>query len=387
MRLLPLLIAFALSAAPAFADETPVRISIARQQFQTVVSSDGGLAVRRPDAASGSPYVAPAITTVLDIRPAAGGLLLAGAITAGDTLALTPVAGFPISVDGRLYRGSVIVQSNGNGTLDVINVVDLEEYLYGVVGSEMEPHWPHAALSAQAIVARTYAVAHLGTREWLGYDLLAGEQDQAYTGMQAEAPEVVAAVNATRGTVLVYGANLVHAYYSDCDGGYTAGGDALADPQPYLQSSPDRFCTLSPNERWSADVPLDDFSNAFRSQYGDIGAITLIVPGAADASGRLQTVSIRGTIESRSISGPAFRALAGNHLVRSTRIDSIDVAGSTIRVSGFGFGHGVGMSQWGARGMADAGKSAREILRYYYRGAEFAQIADALRHSSGAPLR
>jgi stage II sporulation protein D (peptidoglycan lytic transglycosylase) len=363
---------------PAFADETPIRVSVLRHQFQAVVSSEGGLIVRPPNATAGSPYVAPDVTTVLDVRPTPQGLLLAGIIQAGNTIVVSPAAGFPIAVDGLRYRGSVILQATNGESLDVVNVVDLEQYLYGVVASEMETTWPAAALEAQAIVARTYAVAHLGTREWLGYDLLAGEQDQAYKGMQVEMPSVRAAVDATRGTVLTYGADLVHAYYSSCDGGYTSRGDALSDPQPYLVSVPDAYCKQSPDERWTVDVPLDDFMPAFAARYGDIGSVVAVHAGEADSSGRLETVTILGTLDSRAIPATVFRSLAGNHVVRSTRIVSIGVVGLSIRVSGSGFGHGVGMAQWGARAMAEDGKTAEEILKFYYHGASYAQIADRL---------
>jgi stage II sporulation protein D len=370
--------AIALATAPSLADQTPIRVAVLHHQFQTVISSEGGLSVRPPDTVSGSPYVAPDVTTVLDIRPTPRGLLLAGAIQAGDTIVVTPAPGYPISVDGRTYRGSIIVQTSTDQSLDIVNVVDLEQYLYGVVGSEMEPSWPHAALEAQAIVARTYALEHLGTREWLGYDLLAGEQDQAYQGMTAETASVVSAVDATRGTVLVYGSDLVHAYYSSCDGGYTSRGDALGDPEPYLTSVADPYCKGSPDDAWSVDIPLDDFSTAFGQRYADIGTIIAVHAGAADSSGRLETVTILGQLDSKTIPATEFRSLAGNHLVRSTRITSIDVVGVAIRVSGEGFGHGVGMSQWGARGMAQQGKSVQDILKFYYPGIAFAQIADRL---------
>jgi stage II sporulation protein D len=365
--------------SPVFADETPIRVSILHHQFQAVIASDGGLSVRPPGSGAGSPYVAPDVTTALDIRPSGGGLLLAGAIQAPGILEVSPAQHFPLSVDGKRFRGSAIVQSNGDGTLDVINVVDLEQYLYGVVGSEMDSDWPSAALEAQAIVARTFAVAHLGTREWLGYDLSAGEQDQAYSGMETETPAVTRAVDATRGKVLVYNGDLVHAYYSDSDGGYTSPGDALADSQAYLQAVPDPYCRPSSNDRWTVDVPIDAFAAAFAARYGDLGTITAVHPGGADTSGRLETVTILGMLDSREIPATVFRSLAGNRLVRSTRIDSIALIGGAIRVSGSGFGHGVGMAQCGARGMAQAGKSVEEILHFYYRGAELAEITDALR--------
>lgn len=361
------------------APQTPIRVALVRRQFQAVVSSDGGLIVRPKSERNGAPYVAPDVTTVLDVRPSGRGLMLAGAIQTAGAVVVSPASpDFPLSVDGRAYRGSAILQTDVDGSLDVIDVVDLEQYLYSVVGSEIEPDWPAAALRAQAIVARTYAVAHLGTRDWLGYDLRAGEQDQAYAGMDAEAPSVIAAVDATRGSVLVYGADLVHAYYSSCDGGYTSAGDALGDPQPYLTAVHDPYCTTSPDEHWENVVPMSDFRAAFAQRYADIGPIRRVRLGPQDASGRLQTVTVVGTKGTLTIPATVFRRLAGWHVVRSTRIVAVDVSRAAIRVAGSGFGHGVGMAQWGARAMADAGRSTHDILAFYYPGSTYAQIADRL---------
>lgn len=366
-------------AGPALADDTPIRVSLLRDQYRTVLSSDGGLTVRPPGVSSGSPYVDPDVTTVLDVRPNAGGLLLAGAIQAGREIVVAPAdPRYPLAIDGTTYRGAAIVQTTSDGSIDVINVVYLERYLSGVVGSEMDPSWPQAALQAQAIVARTYAVAHLGTREWLGYDLRAGEQDQAYKGVEAETPSVAAAVSATRGKILVAGADIVHAYYSDCDGGYTSSGDALDDPQPYLVAQRDPYCESSPDDSWSASLNAASFASALRRRFGDIGAVVSAAVGARDESGRALNIAVNGTKDSRVIPATTFRTLAGNHVVRSTRIDTITVRAGSIRIAGEGFGHGVGMSQWGARGMAESGKSADDILAFYYRGAQLASIADRL---------
>lgn len=365
--------------SPALADDTPIRVSLLRDQYRTVLSSDGGLSVRPPGVSSGSPYVDPDVTTVLDVRPNAGGLLLAGAIQASRTIVVTPAdPRYPLAIDGTAYRGAAIVQTASDGSLDVINVVDLERYLSGVVGSEMDPSWPQAALQAQAVVARTYAVAHLGARQWLGYDLRAGEQDQVYKGVEAETHSVNAAVSATRGKILVAGADIVHAYYSDCDGGYTSSGDALEDPQPYLVAQRDPYCTMSPDDVWSTSVDTASFASRFSGRFGDIGAVVSATVGARDESGRALSIVVTGTKDSRVIPATTFRMLAGNHVVRSTRIDTITVSAGSIRIAGKGFGHGVGMAQWGAFGMAEAGKSADEILEFYYRGAQFASIADRL---------
>lgn len=351
-----------------------VRVLLASHQLQTIVASEGGLVVRAADAPSGAPLLEPEITTVLDVRPQAAGLLLAGAVSAGDRVWIAPLLDAPLVVDGRTYRGDVRIERDQDGTLDVINELDLEQYLYGVVGAEMDPTWPEVALQAQAIASRSYAVARAALHAYPGYDVKAGEFDQAYGGVNAESQGAVDAVESTHGVVLMYQYHVIKAYYSSCDGGYTADGAELSDPQPYLRAEPDPYAGESPHLSWSAQVPLAPFVQALREQVGDVGDITSVGPGPADASGRLISVTIVGTAGSRSIPGPLFRQLAGRHLVKSTRIAALGLQNDVIDVRGSGFGHGVGMSQWGAKDMADRGLGITAILSFYYRGAMLSKM-------------
>jgi stage II sporulation protein D len=361
-----------LSAAPVHAQS--VRVLIAAHQLQTVVASEGGVVVRAADAPSGAPLLEPEITTVMDVRPQAAGLLLAGAVSAGDKVWVAPLLDSPLVVDGRTYRGAVWIERDADGTLDVINELDLEQYLYGVVGVEMDPTWPEVALQAQAIASRSYAVARAALHTYPDYDVKAGELDQAYGGVNAESQGAVDAVESTRGVVLTYRYRVINAYYSSCDGGYTADGSELSDPQPYLHAQPDPYAAESPHLSWAADVPMASFARAFQEQVGDVGDITAVTAGPADASGRLISVTVVGTTGSRSIPAPIFRQLAGRHLVKSTRIASLSIQGDSIEVRGSGFGHGVGMSQWGAKDMADQGLGITAILSFYYRGAMLSKI-------------
>lgn len=361
-----------LSAAPAPAQS--IRVLLAAHQLQTVVSSDGGLVVRNEDPAASAPLFAPEITTTLDVRPQAAGLLLAGTVATGPAVLVTPLLDAPVQVDGRAYRGAVWLALDQDGTLDVINELDLEQYLYGVVGAEMDQTWPQNALAAQAIASRSYAVARAALHQYPGFDILAGEQDQAYGGVGAESQASVDAVESTRGVVLVYRYRVIKAYYSSCDGGYTADGANLSDPEPYLQAEPDPYASESPHLAWVASVPLASFAQAFRDQVADIGDITAISPGPADPSGRLTSVTVVGTAGTQTIAAQMFRQLAGRHAVKSTRIASLALDGDTIAVRGSGFGHGVGMSQWGAKGMADHGLGIYAILSFYYRGTILSKI-------------
>ncbi|MDQ6767746.1 MAG: SpoIID/LytB domain-containing protein [Candidatus Eremiobacteraeota bacterium] len=381
-----LALASALACATDTRADTTMRVLLLNHQLQAVIASAGGLTVRSY-APGSAPLLTPDVTTVIDVRPRADGLLLAGAVQTHDKLLIAPLTDLAMTVDGLSYRGDIVIERDAQGAFSVINVVELEQYLYSVVGSEVSASTPASALQAQAVVARTYAVAHLGAHEDLGFDLHAGDQDQAYNGMQAESEPVVSAVEATRGVVMLYRNHLAQAYYSACDGGFTSDGHGLNDPQPYLQSVRDPYCPMSPYLQWSAAVPLQTFLEAL-SERGIVSRplsprdVRDVRPGTVDGSGRLQTVDIVTKYGTVSIDGKTFRSAAGNRVVKSTRIGSLSLAGTSIRVNGAGYGHGVGMCQLGARGMAESGLGVYAILDFYYPGALLTQLASYLRHQT-----
>ena len=279
-----------------------------------------------------------------------------------------------MQVEGRTYRGELIIQGTGLGLLSVINAVDLEAYVASVVGGEIYQSWPPAALEAQAVAARSYALSRTGNPAHPEYDVKAGEEDQVYRGIETEAPSTLAAAEATRGVVLTYQGHTISAYYSACDGGYTSDGSGLEDPQPYLLAAPDAYCPMSPYLHWSANVPVDEFTAALRAKFPDIGKLRGIRLGRADSSGRVSTVNVYGSKGSLNIPASDFRLLAGAHRVKSARITQLILRGDTIFLRGSGFGHGVGMCQYGAYGMAQAGFPTAAILEFYYPGSRLAYL-------------
>jgi stage II sporulation protein D len=318
--------------------------------------------------------IVPEITTTLDVQSKPGGLLLADAVLSKAPIMVSPLSAAPLFVEGKPYRGTAVVLGGLDGTLSVINVLDLEQYLYGVVPSEMPASWPQPALEAQAIVARSYALARSGGDAHPMYDVEAGEGDQVYGGINAEAAQATAAVEATRNIVLVYERQIATTYYSACDGGFTSSGDALDDPQPYLRARADPYCALSPYMQWNATILLAHFRIQFEKVFASVGAIVEVRAGRADASGRLRSVTIVGSQDTFLISGSDFRLFAGQHDVKSLRIATIQLNGDHLFITGSGYGHGVGMCQYGARGMAAAGFAAADILRFYYRGAQLGDL-------------
>ena len=373
-----------LLGAPARADV--LRIALSMHQIQAVFASEGGLLVRRAAQAHSAALMPPELTPVVDVHALGGGLLLGGAVMAQTPVSIAPISDAPLMINGRPYRGSALVERDGPATIRVLNAVELEQYLYGVLPSEMTPGWPPAALQAQAIVARTYALAQAGTRANSPFDLRAGEVDQAYNGMDAETPATSAAVDSTRDSVLTYEGQIVHAYYSACDGGYTADGTELKDPQPYLAAAEDPYAAASPHVHWMARIPLARLSAALKQRFGDSGRIDSITAGPADASGRVHAITLGGPGRARTLTAALFRSLAGSHVVKSTRIQSLSLRGDAVEISGAGFGHGVGLSQWEARQMAESGISAQDILRFYYRGATLSK-SSGVQAGAGAENR
>jgi stage II sporulation protein D len=267
--------------------------------------------------------------------------------------------------DGRPYRGTF--QRLGDGS--IVNVVDLEQYLYAVVPHEMTPSWPAPALQAQAVCARTYVLQRSDPRR--DYDLVPSEVDQVYAGVAGESPAGRAAVDATAGQVLRFGSGYASVAYSSCCGGHTessadAWGGTLV---PYLAGVVCPYCTQSPNYRWNAALGIGDVAERFASQLAGAGMLRDLRVTDVDGSGRARSFTLVAD-RSVAIKGTAFRLGMGSRLVRSLLVTSMrtDPRTGTIAIEGGGLGHGVGMCQWGAHGMAQLGRSANDVLAFYFPG-------------------
>ena len=153
-----------------------------------------------------------------------------------DNIVIKPLSPGFVSAKGKWYRGIIMIQ-NKNGKLTVINNVPLEDYIKGVVPSEMPSSWATEAHKAQAIAARSYALANLGKRAKYGYDLKDTTEDQAYGGASKETPDTNYAVDETKGIVLTYNMKVINAYYSASAGGQT-NVNSWGSSLPYLRSVP-----------------------------------------------------------------------------------------------------------------------------------------------------
>ena len=270
---------------------------------------------------------------------------------------------------GKRWRGSPSTVRLDDGRMVLVTAIDVDQYLAGVLPLEVPSSWPAAALQAQAIVARSFAL--LKRTLTRSYDLTATDADQRWGGVDAEIPACTAAIAATRGLTLRYMNAPAAVYYSACCGGHTADVAAMWNsfPYPYLRGVVDPYCTPAPDYRWSRDVPVDRAVSAFGARTGGtLSAAGLTDP---DGTGRPRAVVLTGN-QTANVPVADFRRGMGYDVVRSlwlrtVRIDGAQAAGRLI-IEGSGRGHGVGLCQWGARYFASAGASAATILAFYFPG-------------------
>jgi stage II sporulation protein D len=281
-----------------------------------------------------------------------------------------------IAVDGAPYRGAVEVYA-GQGRLSVINVVPLEAYVAGTLHRELYRAWGGAELLAQAVAIRTYALYRMRRARGHLHHLDASAGDQVYGGVAAETQEARRATDATRGQYLSYAGRPILAVYHSASGGQTASAQEVwGRPVPYLVSVDVPGEEESPDAYWRVSVSIETLEGILEQAGLGVGALQDLRVLERTASGRVSRVEVLGQRSSRTVSGRELRELLDGGTLRSTLYEILR-AGDDFVLAGSGHGHGVGMSQWGARAMARSGASYQEILGRFYPGAELRGLARA----------
>jgi stage II sporulation protein D len=272
-----------------------------------------------------------------------------------------------LEVEGRRYRGAIEVSTAGRGLI-VVNEIELEQYLYGVVGKELSPQWPKEALKAQAVASRTFALwRKLGSK---GGEYLDALMAQAYGGYEAESEEVRDAVDATRGEVMVGEDGMViPAFFHTACGGMTESSEEVFGMRsPHLIPIVCPYCSGYPGNIWFLSLTARELGDVLSKAYGGAWDPVEISPLEKTASARVRRVVIRNRDGKEIVlKATDLRKLIGYNRLRSTYFDVTKI-GNEFDFVGMGFGHGVGMCQWGARRLAEEGKGYREILGFYYPG-------------------
>lgn len=329
-----------------------------------------------------------------------------------------------ISVDGKQYRGSIILKKDENGLLTVINNVELEDYIASVVSSEMSSSFNIEALKAQAVCTRTYVLKNINKHSSRGFDVCASVDCQAYNGISGEKEKTVSAACETAGVVMKYDGNIIEAVYSATSGGWTEDvKNVWGSDIPYLTAVEDPYESKDVyGSSWEKEISIEKATEIMESKGYNLGTVKSIEVVESTERGvvtKLRVVGTEGTKEftregcrlafgtitysqaftvspkyeytkSQPLYAYGGKKLSDNVSVLSaegitkrstdnvllkgiiTHTHSATVSGplTGFVFNGRGYGHLVGLSQNGANGMADAGFTYEEILKHYYKGIE-----------------
>jgi stage II sporulation protein D len=364
----PLVLLLALlSAAPAVHAEELVRIAVGR--FTGGVTITGAGIEARTDEGT---LVRP--KGPLTLRAAAKGVVIGGRTYPAEIVRVEGKG--LLNLRGHDYRRRLEVRwrsYRGRPELLVVHPVPIETYVVGIVSSELPRKWPLEALKAQAVAARTYAIWQKYRRLDLPYHMESSVLDQVYHGAEREHPDALRAVAETYGQVLTHGRRPANAYFhSTCGGRTESAKEGWGSARPYLPGSECGFCKKANRYKWRADVTKAEVDKAFQRVLGE--PVVKMRVTKKSKTGRAAKVVLEGKRRKKTITGADMRRLLGYTKLWSTWFTKLERTKRGWRVEGKGAGHGVGMCQWGARGMAEAGKTVSDILTRYYPGADLTRM-------------
>ncbi|WP_375476262.1 SpoIID/LytB domain-containing protein [uncultured Nostoc sp.] len=273
-----------------------------------------------------------------------------------------------VYIGDRWYRGRTLVVPTEKG-LTAVNWVDDQEYLYSVLGGEMDASWPQEALKAQAIAARTYALYEREKqRNNPVYDVgNTPDHWQIYKGVISESPATYTAVDSTLGQVLTYKNRIILSVFHACSGGHTENvEDVWGSSEPYLRAVQDydqniRECnwvkTFSPSE--------------ISAKFPEVGSVMAMIPETYSPFGSVKVLKIVGNKGTKMLQGEQVRTALK---LKSTRFTVTKGGDGSFVLQGLGYGHALGMSQWGAYNLARQGVNHLQILGHYYQGVALTPI-------------
>jgi stage II sporulation protein D len=306
---------------------------------------------------------------VVRVGPAGPGLDVAGSGRVDAPALRLEVRRGPLRVGTRDYPGALEVWRQPDGLL-LVNELPLEDYVAGAVRAEVSERWPLEALRALAVVARTYAVFHRARNAGKVYHLVASSQDQHFAGRVLEGSPARDAVRTTAGQALTWQGRVFPAFYHSDSGGFTEPAQSIftGEGVPPLPGVRDEFTLESPNYSWTLTLPLPAIGERLRRGGLDVGQVTaLTVLERSPASFRVARIAVEHSRGTATLRGADFRRLIGYDTLKSTLFVPV-LQDGTVRFEGRGWGHGVGLSQFGAKGMAERGYGYAQILAHYYPG-------------------
>lgn len=322
-----------------------------------------------------------------------------------------------VSFNKYKYRGGIVVKRYKDSDPTVINFIPVEEYLYGVLPYEISPKWPIESQKAQAVAARNYAMTNLNKHKKYGFDLCNTDDCQVYAGANVEAALSNQAVNDTKGIYLKYAGKLATTYFHSNSGGRTENSENVwSSAVPYLVGVDDPYSVGSPNDVWTLTYTSEQIKAFLAAKKIDIGDVTQVIVESYSINGRALkttfvgtkgkvsyekdklrtlfpakdfksiwfTVSVPGAISAMGSSGStvaltqstqyvetasgtvSMNVASGVSGITDQQVTTIKLSGNQFTFNGKGWGHGIGLSQWGAKKMAEQGFTYDQILKHYY---------------------
>lgn len=343
-----------------------IRVAISRGSTSLNIRTSARLYVR--EVSTGQKYML-LENSAYELRPENGGIAVAGQQLSSPIELLPGEGERHVRLGKHVYKGKIFILATRDRTLDVIESLSLEDYLYGVLPAEMSQNWPMEALKAQAVASRTYALKQMNPQQ--DYDVTDGVEAQVYGGINGVNPKIRKAVNSTRGQVLTYRGKLITAFFHSCCGGHTASASAAwGEPvvRP-LKGVRDPYCRHSSHYSWEYFVADSDLLRLVQAAGSTALRVREIRSYRKDGSGRTLTFRVWTDKGSFLLKASDVRRRFGTFDFKSTLITRIRKVKGGYEFYGRGWGHGVGMCQDGAKVMALRGRNYKRILHFYYPGA------------------
>jgi len=351
-----------------------VRVLILESASQLTLSSEGTFKVLGGNPLDNT-YQYPPDQKVL-IRSDLFGFRVGGQAVYDGELKVEADSPFLIQLNDRAYRGRVEIHKEKDKGLQAVNVLDLEEYLRGVIKEEISPQWPLEALKAQAVVARTFALRQIMDNPDQLFHLKCTTDSQVYGGRQGEDSRSDLAVQETSGLVLTYKGEPIPAFYHAACGGHTEdAAEVWSYNHTSLQGVLCSYCWIRPVYSWQVSLKQEEIRRALLRWGYQVGEIEAITPLARTKTNRILRLEIRHDLGRTLMEGKRFRQCLGYDLIRSTNF-FVKRENSGFSFQGKGWGHGVGLCQWGAKGMAERAFSYEAILQHYYPGTRLSRLEE-----------
>ena len=342
-----------------------VRVAIVRDSREVDLSIHGSYRLR--DMSSGKVIGKGSYLSGSKVRLLDRGILVGLDVYSSKRLIIEPAKDASIIIDERPFRGEVTIIRTADNRITIINDINVEEYIKGVLYHEVSHYWPMEALKAQAVAARTYALYSINP-SGKSYDVTNDIYSQVYGGRDSERYRTDLAVNYTKGQVLTYNNKIIPAYFHATCGGMTEDAGQLWNlPDiPPFRSVPCSFCANSPHFHWKRNFRIRDIQDALKLHGYKVGSIKDISIVDRDRSERIDHLKItQKNGQELIIKGKDFRDVMGPNVIDSNNYEIV-MHGYYVDLIGKGWGHGVGMCQWGAFGMAKQQFNYAQILAYYY---------------------